>query len=260
MDDDELVATLDVEDDELDEESEDEEQDGPDDSPSEMDRIDPQSEIVTLRCGIDVKVLPLRTRQLFKMLRIITHGAGQALSNAGLDFSQDAAVFMQKLISVVLFSIPDAEQETIDFIQSMVEPAGLVDKAPRDLSKQERETNVRLWTEVNTELWNPDPSDTLDLVERIVRREAKDIQALGNRVRGFLELASKTGQLSEPAASGPARPASNSSAGSRASSTSSRTSTAGRTSKSSTSRSDGSGKSAQPSRRGSGRKNVPVAP
>jgi hypothetical protein len=252
MEDDELVASLE------DDESEDEAAD------DELDRIDPQSEFVTLKCGIEVKVLPLRTRQMFKMLRIITHGAGQALQNAGLDFSEDAGVFMQKLISVVLFSIPDAEQETIDFLQSMVEPYDLVDKSPRDLSKQDREHNIELWTDLNTELWNPDPSDTLDLVERIVRREAKDIQALGNRVRGFLELASKTGQLSgKPASdngSDPARPAAKSSASSRGSSTSSRTRTAGKTSTSSTSPSDASAKSPAPSRRASGRRKEVAAP
>jgi hypothetical protein len=260
-DDADLVAALDDEDEEYDE-SQDEydrdEEDEPEDAGNELDRIDPQhGETMTLKCGIEVHVLPMRTRQLFKLLRIITHGAGQALQNAGLDFAEDPSVFMSKLVGIVAFSIPDAEQETVDFLQSMVEPSGLVDKMPRDLSKQERENNVTLWTELNQELWNPDPLDTIDLVENIVAREAKDIQALGKRVRQLVELASKTGQLSGKPA--PASPAPNSSGSSAVSSTRSRTSTAGRTSKSSTSRSGGSAKSAARSSRGSATKNATAA-
>lgn len=241
MDDDELVGAL--------------EEDGAPEAPeNELDRLDPQPDEVTLACGITVHVLPLRTRQLFKMLRIITHGAGQALQNAGLDFADESGVFMQKLVGIVLFSIPDAEQETIEFIQSMVEPAGLVDKMPGDLNKQERERNIELWTAVNKELWNPDPGDTIDLVENIITREAKDIQALGKKVSRLIELASKTGQLDK--SKSPASPAPKSSASSAASSTSSRASTGGRTSKSSTSRSAASAKSAGPSSRASGKRSA----
>src|ERR1700744_3572830 len=109
----------------------------PEDDDNELDRIDPEPASITLECGIEVHVLPLRTRQLFKMLKIITHGAGQALQNAGLDFGDEPAVFMQKMLSVVLFSIPDSEQETIEFLQSMIEPVGLSNKQPRDMSKAE---------------------------------------------------------------------------------------------------------------------------
>lgn len=248
MDDEDLVSALDEAG-----EPEELEPEKPDDS--ELDRLDPQPEEMTLACGIEVHVLPLRMRQMFKMMKIITHGAGQALQNAGLDFSEDPAVFMQKLAGIVLFSIPDAEQETIEFIQSMVEPAGLVEKMPRDLSKQDRERNIELWTALNQELWNPDPGDTIDLVENIVSREAKDIQALGKKVGRLIQLASKTGQLKDAPPS-PVSPAPNSPESSPASSTSSRTSTGGRTSRSSTSRSGGSARSAAPSTRGSGKKSA----
>lgn len=242
MEDDDLVAALD------------EDQEKPEEN--EIDRIDPPPATLTLACGIEVSILPLRTRQLFKMMRIITHGAGQALQNAGLDFSDEPAVFMQKLVSIVLFSIPDAEQETIEFVQAMVEPDGLVDKQPRDLNKQERERNVELWTALNLELWNPDPGDMIDLVENIIQREAKDIQALGKKIGRLIALASKTGQLNEAPATSPAP---TSSASSPASSTPSRTSTAGRTTKSSTSRSGASAKSAAPSSRASGKRSATAA-
>lgn len=225
---------------------------------NELDRLDPVPEIVTLKSGIEVRVLDLRTRQLFKLLRIITHGAGQALMQSGLDFGDDAGVFMQKLVTLVVFSIPDAEQEAIEFLQSMLEPVGLCDKPPRDLTDKERQHNLDLWTELNQETWNPDPEDTLDLIENFVRREAKDIQALGKRVRRFLDLASKTGQLKDRSG----RPSQDVKLpeSSPASSTSSRTSTAGRTRKSSTSPSGGSARSSRPSRAGTGKKNAAAVP
>lgn len=216
----------------------------------ELDRLDPQPEVMSLSCGIEVRLLPLRTRQMFKMMRIITHGAGQRIATSGLNFSDEPDVFLQKLLAVVVFSIPDAEQETIDFLQSMVEPAGLVDKLPRDLSKAEREGNIALWTDLNKELWNPDPLDTIDLVEAVFRREAADLQALGKKIRRVVELAARTGQLQG------ATQGSESSAGS---STSSPPSTGGPTSKSSTSRSGGSARSSARSPRAKSAKSATVA-
>jgi hypothetical protein len=227
---------------------------------NDIDRIDPLPAFLTLASGIEVHVLPLRTRELFKLLRIITHGAGQQLMNAGLDFTDETGVFLQKLLGIILFSIPDAENETVAFLQAMVEPAGLPDKPVRDLSKQEREGNIEAWTRLNLEMYNPDPQDTISILEHVVRRESADLQSLGKRLRGFLELASKTGQLkAEPASNGNgSRPEDLSLPDlSPASSTSSAASTAGPTRKSSASPSAGSGTSSRPSRSASGRKSAP---
>jgi hypothetical protein len=231
--------------------------DEPDD---ELDRIDPIPEYLTLKGGIEVHLLPLRTRQLFKLLRIITHGAGQQLLTSGIDFNDDAQVFIQKLLGLVLFSIPDAEQEAIDFLQAMVEPGDLCEKQVRDMTKAEREGNIASWTTLNMELYNPDPSDTIDIIEVIVQRESGDLQALGKRLRQFLELAAKTGQLkAEPSSNGAgSRPQQevNLPESSPESSTSSPRSTGGRTKRSSTSPSDESAKSSRPSRRASGGKSA----
>lgn len=231
-----------------------------DDGGDELDRIDPVPDYLTLASGIEVHLLPLRTRQLFKLLRIITHGAGQQLLTSGIDFNDDPQVFIQKLLGLVLFSIPDAEQEAIDFLQSMVEPGDLCEKAVRDMTKAEREGNIASWTALNMELFNPDPSDTIDIIELIVKRESGDLQALGKKLRQFLELASKTGQLKDESSAAASRPRQdlNLPENSAGSSTSSQASTAGTTKPSSTSRSAASGKSSRPSARGTGRKSAAV--
>lgn len=244
MDDDALVATL-----------------GDDDAgTAEIDRIDPVPETLELSAGIQVRLMPLRTRQLFKLLRIITHGAGLALNRVDLNFGDDPDVFIQKLLTLVLFAIPDAEQEAIDFLQSVVEPVELIDKAPRDMNDKERKHNVDVWTELNKELWNPDPMDTIAIIENVVRRESADLQALGKRIAGFLELAKKTGQLKPGNSDSPASPESaESQAPSRARSTSSRTSTGGKTTSSSASPSGASGRSPRPSSSGAGKRSAASA-
>ena len=161
---------------------------------SELDRLDPQNQIIKLSTGFELEILRLRTRQLFRLLRIFTHGAGPAVMQAGLDFSAPNEDFVQKLLALVIMSIPDAEQETVGFIQSMCQPSGITDKPDSRLTKQEKEDNAALWEKFNKEMFNPLPDDTFDIIEAIVRREAPEMQALGKRLGGLLEMAQKTGQ------------------------------------------------------------------
>lgn len=168
----------------------------PDDS--ELDRIDPQPETCKLSTGFEVDVVRMRTRQFFRLLRVLTHGAGPALTQSSLNFGDDAGQFAQKLLMLVVMSIPDAEQEAIAYLSSMCRPAGIVDKPADRLTKQETESNQALWARYNEELHNPDPADTLDLIEIIVRQEAPELQALGKKLRRMIDLYRKTGQDREP--------------------------------------------------------------
>jgi hypothetical protein len=53
---------------------------------SEIDILDPQSRFLTLKKNdVDVEIVPLETRQLFRFMRIITHGMGPRLGN--IDFA-----------------------------------------------------------------------------------------------------------------------------------------------------------------------------
>ncbi len=225
---------------------------------SEIDRIDPEPASVKLQSGMVVEIVPLKARQFFRLLRVLTHGAGGALLRNELDFQGDQEAFLGKLLSLVLISIPDAENEAIDFIQSMCKPTGLAEGAPSKLTKQQNADNEKLWLDIGAELYNPELEDIIDIVEAIVKQEATDIQALGKRVGKLLELATKTGQTGEnekpapmpspEALSSQESPSEESSPGP---STSSPASTGGTTKKSSTSRSGGSARSQIPSSGGS---------
>lgn len=163
---------------------------------SELDALDPVPETVKLSSGFVVNILPLKTRQFFRLLRILTRGASPNVAADLFSTGLNDELFGLKLAASLLTSIPDAEEETISFLASMVEPNGL-DKG-RKLPKNLQERNDELWEELSEEIYNPELEDLVDLVEAIVKREASDLQALGKRLGAMMQVAVKTGQTKEP--------------------------------------------------------------
>jgi hypothetical protein len=217
----------------------------PDEPESELDRIDPEPVLCEFSTGFTVEVVRMRTRQFFRLLRVLTHGAGPAMMQAGLNFEAAGPEFVTQLLTLVVMSIPDAESEAIAFMSSMCKPAGVVERPGGKLTKQEEEANKALWERYGTELHNPDLTDTIDLIELIVRQEAPELQALGKKLERTFTLFRKTGQDKsgkEPELT-PEELASQELL--QPPSTSSATSTAGQTSTSSTSGSAGSGRSSK---------------
>jgi hypothetical protein len=202
---------------------------------SELDRLDPQPVTCKLTTGFEVEIQRMRTRQFFRLLRVLTHGAGPAMMQAGLDFKADASEFAGKLLVLVVMSIPDAESEAVQFLQSMCRPAGLVEKDGAALTKQEAEADKALWERYSEELHNPALDDTFDLIEIIIGQEAPELQALGKKLQRVMSLYQKTGQDKSEPESDPTPQELASPARSRRRSTPSATSTAGPTSTSSAS-------------------------
>jgi hypothetical protein len=160
--------------------------------PDDIAKLDPEPEEIKLSSGLFVRIVDLKTRQFFRLLKILTRGAGPLLMEYRLDADLTQEEFVGRLLGLVVLSIPEAEDEAIDFIRSMVQPAGLIEN--RSLSKQDKERNDTLWADVDKELRNPELEDTIDIIETIVKREAKDIQSLGKRLQAMFRLAERTGQ------------------------------------------------------------------
>lgn len=212
---------------------------------AELDRLDPVLEQLKLSTGTFVLLEDLKLRQFFKLLRIVTHGTLPTLRDLSIfqmDQNTDAEEFGMRLLSVVVMSIPDAEDETIDFIRSMCRPVGLIEG--RQKTKADDERNAELWSQLYADLDNPEPEDFLTIIEAIVRRESADIQALGKRLAAMFKVAQKTGQV--PNLPSQKEPTRTFSAGSAELSTSSPVNTAGPMPPSETSPSSDSG-SASPS-------------
>jgi hypothetical protein len=166
---------------------------------SELDALDPVPEEVKLSTGTVVQLESLRSRQFFKLLRIITHGALPNLGTQILrpDDDMTATQYAGRVISILALSIPDAEDETIAFIRSMCKPAGLIEARGR-LNDRAAAHNDQLWAQLDADLENPELDDLISIIEAIVKREAEDIQALGKRLAGMFRLAEKTGQVPTP--------------------------------------------------------------
>lgn len=227
------------------------------DADNELDRLDPAPSVLKLTTGMQVEVVRLQTRQLFRLLKVLTHGAGPEMLQSALDFSQSGDEFAGRLLALLALSIPEAEQQAIEFINSMVKPHGIIERPAATLSKQQRQDNQTAWDQLAQDLYNPDLTDTIDIIEEIVKREAGEIQALGKKLQRLAALMPKTGQdkKAEPAPTPqqmaetdePDSVTAGSPAPSPPGSTSSPASTAGPTSTSTRSRSAGSGKSSMPS-------------
>jgi hypothetical protein len=140
--------------------------------------------------GLDIQidVEKLRTRQLFKFLRILTVGAGPALADLQINSETNTEELTQQLLAILVISIPEAEDEVIEFLRSMVKPLGLIEP---ERSKADRDANVAKYQELFEHLDNPEPEDTLALLMHIVKAEAPNMIALGKQIAVLLPSAAK---------------------------------------------------------------------
>lgn len=166
---------------------------------SELDALDPVPGIITLSTGTEVKLLDLKARQFFKLLRIISHGpAMAALTNSSNLLQGEPEAVVMRLVGFLLVSIPDAYDETLAFLQDMVQPVNLKE-APKSADKavalKTAEHNNAQWAELAEAMENPEIEDVIDLVDAIIKRESADLAALGKKVASLFKVAEKTGQL-----------------------------------------------------------------
>ncbi len=163
----------------------------------EVDRLDPQPVAVdaqgaplVLDNGAEFELEPLKLRQFLRMLRIITRGASQNMDVIDLDF-EDPTKFVSGLMGLLVFAIPDAEDETVYFLQSVVKPKGLSEGR----TKEDKAADDEAWERLFENLTNPSLDDTLTILQRLLEVEGEDLRALGKRVQRMFETATKMGAL-----------------------------------------------------------------
>lgn len=151
--------------------------------PEDVDALAPSPEFLTLDSGLVVRVERLRTRGMFKLLKIVTRGAGPIFAQMPLDFD-DTEKFMGQLLAVVVMAIPEAEEETIEFLRFMVVPEAYDEYAK---SKADQQKNVELFEELSRELDDPALTDSIAIISKIIENEAHDIQALGKQLAALVK-------------------------------------------------------------------------
>lgn len=148
----------------------------------DIDNLSPESsDIITLESGFTVRVERLKTRQLMSLMKILTRGLGGAVATI-FTAQQDedgSEEYAAQLLGAMLMSIPEAEDETIEFVKRMVSPGAL---NPDARTKPELGANEELWVKLDAHLDNPEIIDLITICTRIVEVEAPHIQALGKNL------------------------------------------------------------------------------
>lgn len=136
-----------------------------------------------LTSGTEVKVSQLRLREFLRLLRIVTRGASINMAGMRANF-ESPEDFVQTFVAMVLFAVPEAEYETVEFLQTICVPA---DSGPDKRSKEAAELALR------DELDNPELEDVINIITAVVASEARDLQALGKRLTAMFKAAQKMG-------------------------------------------------------------------
>lgn len=151
---------------------------------SETNTILGVSNTITLSAGLKVNIKPLKTIELFKFMKIISSSGALAIQQFRLNGEMTNEQFATRMLGLLIFAIPQAEEETLEFIRAMVEPVGLLKPAR---NKQDKDRNETLWIESYQVLENPEPEDTIAIIEKILETEAGHIQSLGKQIMKLIQ-------------------------------------------------------------------------
>jgi len=143
----------------------------------------PEAGRYKLTNGTVVLINPLKTRELFKFLKILTRGAGPLLLNFNLA-SDNAGEFAQRLTVLAVMSIPEAEDEAMEFLQFICKPEGLIERS--QLTKDDQNRNNELWQNMFVALGNPEIEDTIGIVTSMILAEKDNIFALVKKIQAML--------------------------------------------------------------------------
>jgi hypothetical protein len=153
-------------------------------SHDEIDRLDPLPEKLKFLNGTEFTVNPLRLRQFLALLRILTRSASSYLQAGGLN-ARDPEEFARQLMMLLLLSFPESEEETIEFVKTIVSPVLTTNP----------EIDDKIQTETDEYLNNPELEDIVLIFQALVEHEADDLRRLGNRLRSMMSTVTKMGIL-----------------------------------------------------------------
>lgn len=138
---------------------------------------------LTLSTGLEVEIRPLKLREFLKLLKIMTRGGASVMSGITFDFDNPQN-FTQDLLALILFAVPEAEDEVAEFLEAICKPTGLTGDPKKDQEK---------FTLLVETFDNPELEDALDVLTLLVRTEGRDLASLGKRLRAMLNVAQKMG-------------------------------------------------------------------
>lgn len=166
---------------------------------TDIDTLASEPTPLTLESGFEIQIERLKMRQLMALLKILTRGAAEVLASLSFSAETSEEDFTGSLIAATILAIPEAEDETVEFIQRMVKPAGI--REGGRLTKADIQKNVELEQQLREELDNPELTDLLTIVSEIITAEAPHIRSLGNQLGVLLAAFRKSDTAKQSASS-----------------------------------------------------------
>lgn len=137
----------------------------------DVEAIAPTDGRVTLTIDGDpvaCRVRRLKTREFLALLRVITNGLGPMLGQVSIDLSDEEAV-QRDLSALLLLALPNAVDEFVEFLRTVVEP---VDKR--------RTATVAAYL-----IENPEIDDLIPVFEQIATQEKDDLIVLAGKAQAM---------------------------------------------------------------------------
>lgn len=156
---------------------------------SEVDTLVSEPKRLTLTNGAVVEVSRIKIRQLFKLLKVLSSGDTLGVISLYGDVSNEE--FSKTLVFAMLTAIPEAEEESIDFIRSLVAPVVPHPEGSRLTSAQIAD-NAEAMAKFSQAMENPDLDDFVDILIPVVQTEAPHIKALAKKLGALLEAQQKS--------------------------------------------------------------------
>ena len=152
------------------------EENRPEEKPKDLEVILPEGGLVMV-AGMECTVLPLKSRQFFALIRILTSGLGPELAAMDLTgLENDPDELQARLLSAFAFAVPNAIEETALFLNAIVEA-----KDPKDANA------------VMAEMMNPEIEVTLDTLGIMIEQEKDDLAGvLFPKVQAWVNRLQKT--------------------------------------------------------------------
>jgi len=135
----------------------------------ELEALMPDGASITV-AGVECRVRRIRTRELLRLIRIMTEGLGGRLALLDFGSAESDEDLASKVVAALVSAIPYAEDELIGFVQTVVEPRS------SDVS------DVKL---VASELQNPDVGTLVRVLTAVVEQEADEWVRLGKDVAAW---------------------------------------------------------------------------
>lgn len=153
----------------------------------ELERLVPEpGQPFALADGTEVIIRPLKLRELFALLKILTRGAAMAMGASSFRIFDGQDEFAETLIALLINAIPEAEDEVMEFLRVVVDPAP--PKGGWKTTTAEEDANHHLNELL---LINPEIDDMIDILTAVVYAESQDIERLGKKLRNAMTMFAK---------------------------------------------------------------------